>query len=103
MARRTSFIVESVFEQWREEHPEWRVLDHADRMLDTPMIEVPEVRIGNQAVRPVWFTVRPDSNYHEYMSQWMDRRIDGALGGSALRYFRVIVDYPNAIAVFERQ
>lgn len=101
-ARGTSFIVESVFNRWRAEHPEWRVLDHADRLLDTPMIEVPEIRIGSRTVGPVWFTIRPDPNFHEYMSQWMDRRIDGALGGSALRYFRVIVDYPNAIAVFER-
>jgi hypothetical protein len=46
--------------------------------------------------------MRPDRNFHEYMSQWTDRRIEGALGGSALRYFRVVVDYPNAIAIFDR-
>jgi hypothetical protein len=32
----------------------------------------------------------------------MDRPIDGALGGSALRYLRVTVGYPRAVATFER-
>jgi hypothetical protein len=31
-----------------------------------------------------------------------DKQVEGALGGSALRYFRVTVDYPNAAAAFER-
>ena len=101
-ARGTSFIVESVFESWRERHPEWRVIEHADATLDMPMIEVPEISVAGLSVGPVWFTMRPDRNFHEFMSQWMDRRIDGALGGSALRFFRVIVDYPNAVAAFEQ-
>jgi hypothetical protein len=101
-ARGTSFIVESVFERWRQRHPDWRVIDHADTRGDGPMIEVPQISIAGHTAGPVWFTMRPDRNFHEYMSQWMDRRIDGALGGSALRYFRVIVDYPDAVAVFEK-
>lgn len=100
--RGTSFIVESVFERWRQHHPDWQVIEHADGMLDMPMIKVPEILIGGYTVGPVWFTMRPDRNFHDYMSQWMDRRVDGALGGSALRYFRVIVDYPNAVAIFDR-
>lgn len=48
------------------------------------------------------FTRRPDRNFQQYMSQWMDRPIVGALGGSALRYLRVTVDYPGAVAVFEK-
>jgi hypothetical protein len=36
------------------------------------------------------------------MARFMDRPVDGALGGSALKYFRVVVDYPNAVAIFER-
>jgi hypothetical protein len=36
------------------------------------------------------------------MSQWMDKRIEGALGGNALHHFRVSVDYPRALAVFEK-
>jgi hypothetical protein len=51
---------------------------------------------------PVWFTRRPDPNFHQFMSQFMDRQVEGALGGSALKFFRVTVDYPRAVAVFER-
>ena len=65
------------------------------------MIEVPVITVAGLTAGPVWFTVRADKNFHEYMSQWMDRRIEGALGGSALRYYRVTVDYPNRRATFE--
>src|SRR5690606_3318546 len=44
--RATSFIVRSVFERWRTEHPSWRVIEAADRLGNAPMIEVPEVWIG---------------------------------------------------------
>lgn len=100
--RGTSFVVDSVYEAWRREHPDWRVVEGADRRNGAPMIEVPEVSVGGHAVGPVWFTVRPDENFHDRMSQWMDRRVDGALGGSALRDLRVLVDYPAATAVFLR-
>jgi hypothetical protein len=36
------------------------------------------------------------------MSQWMDKKIEGALGGNGLCHFRVTVDYPNAVAYFEK-
>jgi hypothetical protein len=53
-------------------------------------------------VGPVWFTYRPDKSFHEYMSSMMDARVEGALGGSALRYFRVTVDFPHGRAVFQQ-
>lgn len=94
--RATSFIVRSIFERWRAAHPDWRVIEGADRMAGDPMIEVPFIRLGEQEVGPVWFTAREDPNFHEFMSQWMDREIDGALGGSALSYLYVTLDYPRA-------
>jgi hypothetical protein len=56
--------------------------------------------LWEDAVRATSFITR--SNFRKWMSQWMDRPVEGALGGSALRYFRVTVDYPNAVAVFEQ-
>jgi hypothetical protein len=100
--RGTSFIVQSVFERWRREHPDWRVVEHADQVSDMPMIQVRELRVGGHTVGPAWFTMRPDKNFREFMSQWMDRPVDGALGGSVLRNFRVTLDYPGATATFER-
>jgi hypothetical protein len=87
--RATSFVIEALFEHWRTAHPDWRVIQGADRAQGgAPMIEVPEVRIANHDIGPVWFTRRPDRS---------------AIGGSALRHFqRVTVDWANATAVFER-
>jgi hypothetical protein len=100
--RATSFIIASIFERWRTRHPDWRVIDSADEPLREAMIEVPSIELAGFSVGPVWFTRRADPNFTEWMSEMMDQPIQGALGGSALGYFRITVDYPNAVAVFER-
>jgi hypothetical protein len=97
--RATSFITKHLFEKWRELHPDWKVIRNAEGHFS--IIEVPEMILAGFKVGPVWFTERPDENFHHFMSQWMDQKIDGALGGSAFKYFRITVDYPNAIAYFE--
>lgn len=108
-AQGTSFIVASIFDRWRGEHPDWRVIEGAQRIgrpprsIDVPIIEVPAVTIAGHTVGPVWFTKRPDANFHAYMSSMMDRRVEGALGGSLFQYFAITVDYPDARAVFERR
>lgn len=98
----TSFIVWSVFNQWVERHPEWTVLLDADSVRGHfyAMIEVPQVTVGGHTVGPVWFVARPDNAFLDYMSSMMDQTVQGALGGSGLQYFRLIVDYPNAAAHF---
>lgn len=101
--RATSFIVASVFEKWRKAHPDWRVIEKSNPSGSEAWIEVPQVTVGGYTVGSVWFTRKPDLNFHVYMWQFMDKPIEGALGGSALKYFRVTVDYPNAVAVFERE
>ena len=96
-----SYVVASVFERWREEHPEWRVVEGASRYGNgTPLIRVPEVTIAGHTVGPVWFARRPDANFRTKMAAMMDRPVDGALGGSLLRHFAVTVDYPAARATF---
>jgi hypothetical protein len=101
--RATSFITASTFEKWRKQHPDWRVIEKAEKTTGEAMIEVPGVTVAGYRVGPVWFTRRADRNFHEFMSQFMDKRVEGAVGGNALRFFRVTVDYPNAIAIFERE
>jgi hypothetical protein len=100
--RATSFITNSLFTKWHSRHPQWRVIENAEQGSSESMIEVPSISVAGYTVGPVWFTRRDDYNFHEYMSQWMDKRIEGALGGSGLRFFRVTVDYPHAVAVFEK-
>lgn len=91
----TSFITASIFDNWVTSHPEWTVIEKACLLSKQSMIRVPELKIANKVVGPVWFTRREDNNFHQFMSSMMDKQIDGALGGSALKYLRVIVDYPN--------
>ena len=88
--------------RWMKRNPHWRVIDKAEQSTGLPIIEVPEVTIAGYTVGPVWFTFRPDNNFHQFISGLMDHRVEGALGGSVLQYFRVTVDYPNALALFEQ-
>lgn len=97
--RATSFITTGVLERWHERNPEWRMIEDGDRTIPgMRMIEVPEIDIGGERVGPVWFTERADTNFHDFMSQWMDQRVEGALGGNALRSFSVTLDYPGSAA-----
>jgi hypothetical protein len=102
--RGTSFIAQGVFERWRAAHPDWRVIEGANRAFETEwaMIEVPLLTIAGYEVGPVWFTMRSTRSF-QGMSTAMDAPIEGALGGSALKYFRITVDYPSATAMFERR
>ncbi|MGS0690430.1 hypothetical protein [Shewanella sp. 30m-9] len=94
----TSYIVSSIFDKWRNENPKWQVIKNADLLSGEPMIKVPEVQIGSITVGPVWFTRRADENFHDFMSSMMDRKVEGAIGGSLLKYLRVVIDYPKEIA-----
>lgn len=96
-----SYVVASVFERWRKQHPGWPVVEAGSRFRGgTPLIRVPSVTIAGHTVGPVWFARRPDRNFRERMASMMDRPVDGALGGSLLRHFAVTVDYPAARATF---
>ncbi|MEL6257204.1 MAG: hypothetical protein AAFR87_34740 [Bacteroidota bacterium] len=98
----TSFIIATIFDQWRADHPDWPYLEGADLNLNEAMIQVPKMEIAGHTVGPVWFTRRADKNFTEFMSQWMDKPIEEAIGGSCFKYFsRLIVDYPEEKAYFE--
>ena len=98
--RAGSFITTTVMQEWRTKHPDWPYLAQGDGKA--AMIRVPEVEVAGFRTGPVWFSARPDAAFHQYMAQWMDRPVDGALGGNAFAGMRITVDYPSATAVFER-
>jgi len=98
--RATSMIVKSQFDAWRAKHPDWRVIDDAQVGTHSRMIEVPSVEIAGSAVGPVWFTERPDRNFHAGMSSMMSGQVEGALGGNAFGHFRMTIDYPKGQAWF---
>jgi hypothetical protein len=99
----TSFIVESLFEQWHQLHPDWKVIEQADAELgNVRMIEVPQIVVGGQKAGPVWFCSRPDANYIQYYSRLAGGQVEGAIGGNALQFFRMTIDYPNKLARFDQ-
>lgn len=98
--RATSMIADMQFKAWRTAHPDWRVIEDAQDGTHAAMIEVPSVEIAGHAIGPVWFTWRPDRAFHEFMSGMMDARVEGALGGNALRHFAMTIDYPGSAAWF---
>ncbi len=100
----TSFIEPAVLDRWISAHPDWRVLQKAAQLGRSRlrMIEVPEIVLGGHRVGPVWFAERFAGAFTVDMSVMMDRPVHGALGGSALRHFRVVLDYPGAVAYFHR-
>lgn len=103
VVRATSFITNSIFQKWQQRHPDWRVIEKAETTTGQSMIEVPSVTVAGYTVGPIWFTNKPDKSFHEFMTQFMDKKIEGALGGNALRFFQITVDYPNAIAIFKKK
>jgi hypothetical protein len=96
--RATSFITQSRFSEWRQHHPDWLVVPHAEQGDSQSMIRVPAIRVGGQDIGPVWFTVRPDGSFREFMSQYTDKPVEGALGGSTWKHVTLILDYPMARA-----
>jgi len=67
------------------------------------MIQVPRVTIGKHTVGPVWFTRRDDENFTQFMSQWMDKEVAGAIGGSALKHFRtILIDYQKDLLYLQK-
>ncbi|MFB6247489.1 MAG: hypothetical protein ABEL97_02865 [Salinibacter sp.] len=96
-----SFVIASVFDHWRSEHPDWRVLKSAGQRGERPLIRVPEVTIAGHTVGPVWFERQPDQGFQQKLAPLMDRSVEGALGGSLFQYFRITVDYPGERAYFQ--
>ncbi len=97
------FIIADIFDKWRAEHPDWRFIAKGDALIKEDIIEVPKVTIAGHEVGPVWFARRKNHNFTEYMSQWMDKPISGAVGGSLFQYFgTILIDYPKEKVFFEK-
>ncbi len=99
--RATSFLSADLFERWHKAHPSWRLMDPGCTKTHEPILEVPQVQVAGLSAGPVWFTRRAQENY-AWMSSFMDRPIAASMGGNFLRHFRVTLNYPAAIAYFEK-
>lgn len=100
----TSYITTSVLNRWHRQHPDWRVVANGDDLSGnrraSRLIEVPSVAIAGWATGPVWFTERPDANFHDFMSEYTDQRVEGSAGGNIFAHFVMTIDYPARAAWF---
>ena len=99
--RATSFLAQGDYDRWHAKHPDWKIVA-TPTATGNEMIEVPKVTLGGFDVGPVWFSVQPDKAFHQFMAQWTDQPTEGSIGGSAFKYLRMTVDWPNGVAVFEK-
>lgn len=99
----TSYIATSTLERWHKAHPAWHIVQNGDDLhpkTKSRLIEVPGVDIAGWRTGPIWFTEQADAAYHVNMAQWMDKPVDGALGGNVFAHFAMTIDYPHAAAYF---
>lgn len=96
----SSFIAASIFDRWRTQHPEWKYYPKAEWIGD--MIEVPLVNVSGFDVGPVLFARRRDEAWSQGMIASMDQVVQGAVGGSLLKFFEVQIDYNSELIKFER-
>ena len=101
-----SYLKASVFDQLRSDHPEWQFIAGGDQLgtKKSDLLRVPELTIAGTTVGPVWFAKRSDRVYEKggMMANLMPLPIHGAIGGSAFKYFTIIIDYQQAKAEFQR-
>lgn len=93
-------ISRSVAERWLDENPRWNVIQQADRLYGSDLIEVPEVRIGPHTAGPVRFAVRRDEDFSERISQFTDEPVVGAIGPDAFREAHITINYPLSVLIF---
>jgi hypothetical protein len=97
----TSYITTSIFNQWHKAHPDWRIVEDGDGLIPhMRLIEVPRMDIANWSVGPVWFTERADTQFHDFMSNYMDKQIEGSVGGNVFGHFVMTIDYVGEAAYF---
>lgn len=95
-----SFISATIFDGWRKKHPDWKYYPASDG--EQGIIAVPKVRIGPYEVGPVLFSRRPDYVWSEIMIHTMDKVVQGAIGGTLLKHFKVTIDYNSELVKFEK-
>lgn len=97
--RSWSLVRAGTLRKWHQRHPSWLIVERASAINGSDMIEVPSIRLAGIDVGPVWFGTIPDRPASAPPAP-SSLRLDGTLGGDALRFFSVTLDYPNRVARF---
>lgn len=98
--RAGSFISAEIFDRWHQRHPEWRVIKGGETRTHAALIEVPSMKLGGYTIGPVWWEERSNAEYHRWIA-WMDKPIQGSIGGDAFRHFAITLDYVSSVVCFD--
>ncbi len=97
-------ISKEAMEQWIQQNPRWPhvagAYGPANMMLgrietSLEMLRIGAMRLGPFVLNDVGSISRPKGNYEKSMSRLTGRPVIGSIGGNALQYFRVDIDYPH--------
>jgi hypothetical protein len=103
--RSLPLITTGLFERLRARHPAWTVLTGAARMAETKnavtLLRIPECRIGTHRAPPTWFAVREDAETYTNLTRMFGTKVEGDLGGEALRAWRVTIDVPHEALIID--
>jgi hypothetical protein len=103
--RSLPLIPTALFERLRARHADWTVLNGAARMAETKspvtLLRVPEFEIGTHRAPPTWFAVREDAETYTNLTRMFSTKVEGDLGGEALRAWRVTIDVPHEALIID--
>ncbi len=100
--RASAFAATRLWDRWRREHPDWRVIPGGEANMNADLIGVPDVSIAGYDAGTIWFAKRPDAVFDGMMKAVMDKPILASIGGSAFRQFKLTLDYVNQRVTFEK-
>ncbi len=103
--RSLPLIPTALFERLHARHADWSVLTGAARMAETKaavtLLRVPEFTIGTHRAPPTWFAVREDAETYTNLTRMFSTKVEGDLGGEALRAWRVTIDVPHEALIID--
>jgi hypothetical protein len=99
--RALSRVAAPVFDRWRADHPEWRVLEGAEAETGAPLLEIRDVEIAGTRLGSVWVLRDPSADPGAGLAAPVSGPVAGILAGDVLREFRVSLDFRSGLAIFE--
>ena len=89
-----SFMKASLFDLLSKKYPLWKIIKSGDHFSGgSDLLKIPAIKVGGHIVGPIWFAKRSNAVYEKYSKKYVDRPIDGAVGGNILKNFLVTIDY----------
>ena len=91
----------SLFDAWRTQHPDWRVLEGAEEGTGEPVMEIRALRIASSEIPRLWVVRSGEIGVEVRGGTSGSETVRLFLGGDVLREFRLTLDFVEGVAVIE--